>query len=196
MSGYVMVSKSRLLLVTLALLAGLASLIAFGGTAYGEGELPEGFDQTRLTGGLQNPTAMEFAPDGRLFVAEKAGTLRVVKDGQLLDEPFADLSNKTNVAGERGLLGIAFDPEFAQNGYVYVYHTHKAVGQGRPYNRVVRFTADPTNADKAVAGSEKKLLRLEPLKAMNHNGGPYTSATTASSTWPWARMPGPKAPSP
>ena len=171
MSGYVVVSKSRLLLVTLALLAGLASLIAFGGTAYGEGELPEGFDQTRLTDGLQNPTAMEFAPDGRLFVAEKAGTLRVVKDGQLLAEPFADLSNKTNIAGERGLLGIAFDPEFAQNGYVYVYYTQRASGKGRPYNKVVRFTADPANADKALAGSEKLLFRLPGLTNRNHNGG-------------------------
>ncbi len=94
-----------------------------------------------------------------------------MNDGQLLAEPFANLSGKTATAGERDLLGIAFDPEFDQNGYVYVYHTHRAVGKARPYNRVVRFTADPNNADKALAGSEKQLLRLAPLRATNHNGG-------------------------
>lgn len=53
----------------------------------------------------------------------------MVNDGQLLAEPFANLSGKTATAGERDLLGIAFDPEFDQNGYVYVYHTHTHTGQ-------------------------------------------------------------------
>ncbi len=172
MSGYETVFKSRLLLVALALLAGLASFIAFGGTAYGEGELPEGFDQTPFVGGLTSPTAMEFAPDGRLFVAEKGGTLRVInQDGQLQEEPFVDISGKTATAGERGLLGVAFDPDFAANGYVYVYYTQSAPGKRQPYNKVVRFTADPANADRALAGSETLLFRLPGLTNRNHNGG-------------------------
>ena len=68
---------------------------------------------------------MEFAPDGRLFVNEQGGKLRVIKSGALLPTPFVDLSTTTDSAGERGFLGIAFDPNFTSNHYVYVYHTVK-----------------------------------------------------------------------
>jgi glucose/arabinose dehydrogenase len=68
---------------------------------------------------------MTFAPDGRLFVAEQGGKLRVVKDSRLLPTPFVDLTSITDSTGERGLLGIALDPNFATNKFVYVYHTLK-----------------------------------------------------------------------
>ena len=154
--------------VVLALLSGLLPLFVLGEPAYGAGELPEGFDQTRLVGGLTSPTAMEFAPDGRLFVAEKGGKLRVIKDGQLLPEPYADLSNKVNAEGERGLLGVAFDPDFEDNGRVYVYYTHKQTGSSPLRNLVVRFD---TEGDKAVDGSEEVIFRLPKLGETNHNGG-------------------------
>ncbi len=64
---------------------------------------------------------MSFAPDGRLFVCEQGGRLRVIKNGALLTTPFLTVSVSSN--GERGLLGVAFDPNFASNGYVYVYYT-------------------------------------------------------------------------
>ena len=64
---------------------------------------------------------MAFAPDGRLFVCEQGGKLRVIKDGSLLPTPFVTLT--VDSAGERGLLGVAFDPAFATNGFVYVYYT-------------------------------------------------------------------------
>ena len=68
---------------------------------------------------LNNPTAMQFAPDGRLFVCEQGGRLRVIKNGALLRTPF--LTVTVNSSGERGLLGVAFDPDFATNHFVYVY---------------------------------------------------------------------------
>ena len=126
--------------------------------------LPAGFTETQVATGLASPTAMAFAPDGRLFVAQQGGALRVVKDGALLSTPFVSVT--VNSSGERGLLGIAFDPDFATNPYVYVYYTATTPAI---HNRVSRFTA---NGDTALAGSEIILLELDPLSsATNHNGG-------------------------
>src|SRR5215203_3281279 len=121
--------------------------------------VPTGFVDTAVATGLRMPTA----PDGRIFVCEQGGTLRVIKNGTLLPTPF--LSATVSSVGERGLLGIAFDPNFASNGFVYVYYT--AVTP-TIHNRVSRFTAA---GDVAVAGSETVILDLETLGATNHNGG-------------------------
>jgi glucose/arabinose dehydrogenase len=124
---------------------------------------PAGFSRVLVASGLNAPAAMAFAPDGRIFVCRQAGTLRVIKDGQLLPDPFVTLT--VNSSGERGLIGIAFDPEFSQNGYVYLYYT---LADGSR-NRVSRFTA---NGDTAVPGSEHVILELDALStASNHNGG-------------------------
>jgi glucose/arabinose dehydrogenase len=95
--------------ISLALLAGLIPVFVYGERAVADGTLPDGFTQTRFIGGLASPTAMEFAPEGRLFVAEQGGTLRIVKDGQLMT--FLDISKKVDASGECGLLGVAFDPD-------------------------------------------------------------------------------------
>ena len=126
--------------------------------------LPNGFTETRVATGLSNPTAMAFAPDGRLFVCLQGGQLRVVKNGALLSTPF--LTVTVSSSGERGLLGVAFDPAFATNNFVYVYYTATTPAI---HNRVSRFTA---NGDVAVAGSEQVILELNNLSsATNHNGG-------------------------
>ncbi|MGI9069062.1 MAG: PQQ-dependent sugar dehydrogenase [Pyrinomonadaceae bacterium] len=125
--------------------------------------LPAGFTETQVATGLSAPTAMEFAPDGRLFVCLQGGQLRVIKNGVLLSTPFLSLT--VDASGERGLLGIAFDPNFQINNFVYVYYT--ATTSPR-HNRVSRFTA---NGDVAVTGSEVPILDLENLSASNHNGG-------------------------
>jgi glucose/arabinose dehydrogenase len=126
--------------------------------------LPGGFTETQVASGLASPTAMAVAPDGRIFVAEQGGKLRVIKSGALLATPFVSLT--VNSVGERGLLGVAFDPAFASNGYVYVYYTATTPNV---HNRVSRFTA---NGDVAAAGSEVVILELDPLtSATNHNGG-------------------------
>ena len=126
--------------------------------------LPTGFTEVQVASGLSNPTAMAFAPDGRLFVCLQGGQLRVIKDGELLPTPF--LSVTVSSSGERGLLGIAFDPGFASNNYVYVYYTATTPAV---HNRVSRFTAA---GDVAAAGSETIIVELTNLSsATNHNGG-------------------------
>jgi len=109
---------------------------------------------------------MEFALDGRLFVAQQSGHLRVIKNGSLLPADFVTLSVASN--SERGLLGIAFDPNFASNGFVYVYYTRSA---SPIKNRVSRFTASASNPDVAQANSELVILDNIASDAGNHNGG-------------------------
>ena len=126
--------------------------------------IPSGFTETQIATGLASPTAMAFAPDGRIFVCLQGGQVRVIKDGVLLAQPFLTVS--VDSGGERGLLGIAFDPSFASNQYVYVYYTTTSPST---HNRISRFTA---GGDVAIAGSETVILELDNLSlATNHNGG-------------------------
>jgi glucose/arabinose dehydrogenase len=133
--------------------------------------LPAGFTEGLVASGLSNPTAMQFAPDGRLFVAQQGGALRVIRNGVLLATPFVTIA--VDAAGERGLLGVAFDPDFGtgvgQNQYVYVYYTVPSGPGVTVHNRISRFTA---NGDVALAGSELPIVELDNLSsATNHNGG-------------------------
>ena len=127
--------------------------------------LPTGFTEAQVGGNLSGSlTAMAFAPDGRLFVCQQGGQLRVIKNGVLLSTPFVSLT--VDSSGERGLLGIAFDPNFTTNHYLYVYYT---VATSPIHNRVSRFTAA---SDTAAPGSEIVILNLDNLSsATNHNGG-------------------------
>ncbi|MFC4313482.1 PQQ-dependent sugar dehydrogenase [Steroidobacter flavus] len=130
--------------------------------------LPAGFTETRVASGIAGPTAMAVAPDGRIFVTQQTGALRVIRDGVLLSQPFVTLS--TNTLGERGLLGVALDPNFATTPYVYLYYTSPTAPPR--VNRVVRVTASASNPDVAAAGSELQLIELSPLStAYIHNGG-------------------------
>src|SRR5438093_13763588 len=126
--------------------------------------LPSGFVETTVASGIASPTAMAIAPDGRIFVCSQSGALRVIKNGVLLATPFMTLS--VDSVGERGLLGVAFDPHFTLTHYIYLYYTVP----GTPaHNRVVRFTA---NGDVVLAGSRVILLEFNSLStATNHNGG-------------------------
>jgi glucose/arabinose dehydrogenase len=136
--------------------------VTFGGLV----PLEAGFTRSIWASGFGNvPTAMAFAPDGRLFVTEQGGAVRVVKNGALLSQPFVTVP--TVADGERGLLGIAFDPDFASTGWVYLYYTSTATGEA--HNRIVRYTA---NGDVAVAGSGVVLVQLAGLgDVAKHNGG-------------------------
>lgn len=125
--------------------------------------LPAGFSELGIASGLSNPTAMAMAPDGRIFVCQQGGALRVIKNNALLPTPFVTLT--VNSQGERGLLGVAFDPDFLANQFVYVYYTATTP---TVHNRISRFTA---NGDVAAANSELVLLDLNTLSATNHNGG-------------------------
>jgi glucose/arabinose dehydrogenase len=126
--------------------------------------LPEGFTNSPVVSGLTNPTDMEFAPDGRLFITEDTGRVRIAKpDGTPLTT-FLDISSKVDPLGERGLLALTFDPGFSTNHYVYLHYTRKATSTTPPHNRVVRVTA---SGDRAVAGSEQLIFRLGNQSAAN-----------------------------
>jgi glucose/arabinose dehydrogenase len=126
--------------------------------------LPPGFSHVPVSGGISNPTVMAFLPDDRIFVCEQAGKIHVIKDNVRLPAAFLQLT--VNSSGERGLIGIAIDPDFASNQYVYVYYT---VPTAPIHNRISRFTA---NGDVVLPGSEVIILELDNLSgATNHNGG-------------------------
>ncbi|MBL0742066.1 PQQ-dependent sugar dehydrogenase [Chryseolinea lacunae] len=125
---------------------------------------PADFAQVLVTNGISNPTALAFAPDGRIFVAEQGGKLRVIKNNTLLAAAFVSLT--VNSSGERGLIGVVLDPDFATNQYIYLYHT---VPGTDIHNRITRYTA---NGDVALDGSASIVIDLDPLSsATNHNGG-------------------------
>src|SRR5687767_4811170 len=150
--------RSRLLQFALVSL-----LVVNATTSASAATVPAGFTDTLVASGLNTPTAMAMAPDGRIFVCQQGGALRVIKNNTLLTTPFVTIT--VNSTGERGLLGVAFDPDFLTNKYVYVYYTATTPAI---HNRISRFTA---NGDVAAAGSELILLELENLSATNHNGG-------------------------
>jgi glucose/arabinose dehydrogenase len=107
---------------------------------------------------------MALAPDGRIFVCQQGGALRVIKNGVLLATPF--LTVTVDSSGERGLLGVAFDPNFVSNQLVYIYYTATTP---TIHNRISRFTA---SGDVALAGSETIIMDMPNLSAAtNHNGG-------------------------
>src|SRR4026209_2156823 len=139
-------------------------LVITGARVVSGATVPTGFTDTLVANGLHNQTAMALAPDGRIFVCQQGGALRVIKNGALLPTPF--LTVTVDSAGERGLLGIAFDPNFVLNQLVYVYYTATTP---TIHNRISRFTA---NGDVALAGSETIVMDMPNLSgATNHNGG-------------------------
>lgn len=123
------------------------------------------FEETLVADVGDVATAMAFAPDGRLFILEKDGHVRIVKDGVLLDAPFLRLDVEDR--SERGLLGIALDPAFEDNGYVYLYYIRPGLTRAYAWARVSRFTA---RGDVAEHGSERVLVEI-PRPGVTHIGG-------------------------
>lgn len=122
--------------------------------------LPANFQRVQVVTGISSPTSMAFLPDGRILVCQETGQLRVIKNGSLLSAPAITLS--VNSSGERGLIGIAVDPNFTTNHYIYLYYTNTS----GPHNRVSRFTMTGD-----IAAAETALLDLPTLDAIYHNGG-------------------------
>ena len=126
-------------------------------------QLPDGFVLEEFAGGLDRPTALAFTDhDSRIFIAEKSGQIRIVENGELLTQPFYSVETETR--NERGLLGIALDPQFEQNQFVYFYHSIK----DKRRNRLVRVTAA---GNTARPQSEVELFRTAQMWASWHNGG-------------------------
>lgn len=135
--------------------------------------LPTGFTEFGITGTISSATTMEFAPDGKLFVLEQSGTMKVYSGSGATNwtQQSANFFSPTplNVDNffERGLLGVAFDPNYMTNRYLYAYYT---VLGATPFNRISRFTANAAGT-LMVAGSELPIIQLDNLSAGNHNGG-------------------------
>ena len=135
--------------------------------------LPPNFIETPVVSGLNAPTAMEFAPDGRLFVLEQGGNVKLVhSDGTT----WTALHLNVDSNGERGLLGIAFDPNYSSNHFVYLYYTNPNPGAAPwatgEHNQLSRFTVNDSNPQQPVFTNEAPILDWNNLSAAtNHNGG-------------------------
>lgn len=124
----------------------------------------------RVASGLAAPTDIAHAGDGsgRLFIVEKAGRVRILRQGAVLPAPFLDIVARVNSSGgEQGLLGIAFPPDYARKGYFYVNYIDRSGGAGQTVIARYRITG---NADMADPASEQIILRI-PQPYANHNGG-------------------------
>jgi glucose/arabinose dehydrogenase len=145
--------------------AGIALLVAWiatsiGVPAAGAATLPTGFEERTVASGLTAPTAVDWAPDGRMLVAEKAGRVRVVTAaGTLVSAPLLDISAHVHPSGDRGLLGIAVDSSFASNHYLYMLYTYDSDSShptGPKTSRLTRVTVNANNtasAETVLVGS-------------------------------------------
>ena len=145
--------------------AGLACGSSGGGNGGGTGPTPS-LVATPVAQGLSNPLYLTSPPgDARLFIVEQGGTIRISENGSLLPDPFLDLSGAISSGGERGLLSLAFHPDYASNGTFYVDFTN-ADGN----TRVVRYAVSAANPDRADPASGDTILAVHQPFA-NHNGG-------------------------
>ncbi len=117
--------------------------------------------------GFTSPVDLANAGDSRVFVVEQAGRIFIVdSNGVRKTTPFLDIRTRVLSGGERGLLGLAFPPNYASTGYFYVNYTMQTTGA----TRISRFSRSPLNPDTALSTSEQVLLTIyQPFS--NHNGG-------------------------
>ena len=125
-----------------------------------------------ITAGLSAPVFMtQPLDDGRIFVVEQGGRIRVVRNGVLQTTPFLDISSRVRFSGEQGLLSVAFHPQYALNHFFYVYFTTLANGtQPQGTIRIERFTTT-SNAEVADPASSKLIIAVPHPVNENHNGG-------------------------
>ncbi len=123
-----------------------------------------------VASGLGSPLYLTApAGDPRLFIVEQAGRIRIVESGQLVAQAFLDIRDRVASGGEEGLLGLAFHPNYAGNGYFYVDYTHLNNARDTLYTLIERYSVSPA-PDSADSASHKLILRIvQPYT--NHNGG-------------------------
>lgn len=124
--------------------------------------LPAGFVKSTVATGFDEPTVLEFLPDGRILVGERRGVVKMIKNGALLTEP-AFTANANFQGGERGLSGIAVDPNFATNSYVYLFYTNS-----EPRDVVDRYTM---GGDKLIRTSQFRIWSGLAPAGLYHHGG-------------------------
>lgn len=126
---------------------------------------PNAYTWKMIISGLQRPVDLQTDGSGRLFVLEKPGRIRIIENDQLIETPFLDISDRVGSGGnEQGLLGLAFHPQYAQNGRFFVNYTDK---NGDTVLARFQVSSDPNVADP---NSEVKILGVDQPFA-NHNGG-------------------------
>jgi glucose/arabinose dehydrogenase len=123
---------------------------------------------TPVVSGLASPVQVVNAGDGsgRLFVVEQGGVVRVVKNGVLLPTPFINIADLLSTGGERGLLGIAFHPNYKTNGRFFLYFTRRNDG----YIAISEYHRSSSNPDVATRVGAKRIITIS-HPYTNHNGG-------------------------
>jgi glucose/arabinose dehydrogenase len=170
--------RTAVIITVLIVIAGIAIFVIFdsppppsadaeSGIEERAAESPPPVSLRQVPGTFAQPLYVTAPPGdaSRLFVVEKGGVIRVLKDGALLPAPFLDISSRVSSSGEQGLLSMAFDPRFSANRYFYVDYTNV-----RGDTRVVRYRVSRDDPDVADPASATILLRVRQPYA-NHNGG-------------------------
>jgi glucose/arabinose dehydrogenase len=159
----------RIALAALAAAVALVALLPVGGAAESPGDPALEGAAVRLEriGSFDSPVHLAGAPGDseRLFVVEQEGTIRIVRGGRTNATPFLDIRSRVGCCGERGLLSIAFAPDYQQSGRFYVFFTENS-GDLRVFE--YRRSDDP---DRADAGSARAIMRVGHRRFGNHNGG-------------------------
>jgi glucose/arabinose dehydrogenase len=159
-TGRALVTTALIVMAAVVGAAGCFSEHAFGPPA------EVSLRAVEVASGLSNPLYLTAPPgDDRLFVVEQGGRVRIVKGGVLLQQPFLDITARVSSGGERGLLSIAFHPQYATNGYLYASYTDLAGD-----TRIERYSVSPANRDVADPASAQLVLSVAQPFA-NHNGG-------------------------
>ncbi len=152
---------------------GISCLVASHPSAWALGPaMPSPHPEARLIldplikEGLEMPTALTHAGDGTgiLYVVEQAGRVRAVQNGALVAKPFLDISDRVLAGGERGLLGLAFHPNYRENGRLFVNYTRKPDGW-------TVLAEHHRREDGATADRREQILMVVPQPYANHNGG-------------------------
>jgi glucose/arabinose dehydrogenase len=172
-----MLRRTLFVLVVLVLSTGVLSIFLDTKPAVAAPVVPRGFEDSLVTS-VNQPIALDFTPDERMLILAKKGQLRVYNDGELLQTPALDLTDKICYNGARGLQGLTVDPNFAQNHFIYVFYTvnkHNVCplqdpGNAKnPVNRVSRFVlSDDNTVDPA---SETVLIDNIFSPFGTHHGG-------------------------
>ena len=154
----------------LAVTLGFAALFV---QAAGAATYPPNFVEKMIDSSLISPAGMDFAPDGRLFIGQQKGQIRLVKNDTMRTTNVLNIQAKVDYNTERGLMGIALDPNFATNGYLYIYYTAKLPTS---HNRLSRFTISGDVADT----TETILFELPTLPV--RDGGNFSGFNVAPNT--------------
>ena len=176
-------------LAGLALAAGLVIDAAAPRPADAAGTFPSGFADQIAVAGVQLPTDFAIAADGRMFVAEKVGRVRVVQGGVLLPTPFIDITADVNHSLEFGLVGLALHPQFPTQPYVYVRYVYDPPGATKDVSlarvqRVERITASAANSNVAATGPDARRVLIGGAGDLSAITNPNaTSAAGARSCW-------------